>query len=252
MIKNNLTYIHPLKLTGKSGEAVFKITDLRTQYIHSMESPKNVQFVPQPSDLEGNADITFSLNMKHDVFRVKHLEKLSKKEFTNHIKANLAGTEKVTVKNIELIRQHRRRFKISNVGNFPAEIQDVTLSNHQKKHNGFTIKKINTEEEGFEILYEPDFRHSKVFETILVKTETSITEFTIEANIPVYLIKFIDQNFRLTEIEEKVGNYYYIIIFFFTVCTLLLMGTELVEYVIYLKQKSLNYNLLSEVRNHIR
>ena len=96
-------------------------------------------------------------------------------------------------------------------------------------------------------MYEPDFRHSNIEETILVKTENSVTEFKIQANIPLYLIKFIDSNFRLSEIEEHIGNWYYLIVLSFVLLTLLLLGTELVEYVIFLKQKNINYTLLTEV-----
>ena len=159
----------------------------------------------------------------------------------------MIGTEKITVKNITLIRKYTRRFNISNIGNFPAEITEVTLSNHKNKHKRFTLNKLEGVE-GFEIIYEPDFRHSQVEETILVKTKNSVAEFKIEANIPMYLIKFIGQNFRLTEIEEYIGNWYYLAVFFFVLFTLLLLGTELIEYIIHLKNKNINYILYTEVR----
>jgi len=183
--------------------------------------------------------------MKHDLFRVKDLELMGRARTSQNLKASILGSEKLTVKNIALIREFRRTIKITNVGDFPSEVIDVTLSNHASHHKSFSIRKMK---DSYELTYYPDFRHSKVSETILVKTKYSITEFKVEAFIPMYLIKFVDNHFRLTEVEESIGNWYYLIVVSFLLLTLLCLGTEVVEYIIFLKQKNINYSLLTEVR----
>lgn len=242
LLKNNLTYIYPLKLQGSSGKPVFKIIDVSAQYYNPIDGTYTAR--PDVVDTENGVDIFFNLNMKPDLFKVKSPQGMSKQQISEHFKQSILGNEKITVKNISLIRQHKRTFKIANIGTFPAEIKSVTLGNHGASHNGFSIKKVG---DSYEIQYEPDFRRSKVTETILVKTKYSITEFKVQAYIPVYLIKFIDTHFRLTEIEDAIGNWYYLIILSFVLLTLLLLGTELVEYIIFLKQKSINYSLITEV-----
>ena len=245
LLKNNLTYLYPVKLTGKSGKAIFKITDVKAPSFYSSD-PQNPTYQSVPTDIDGEVEIMFNLNMKHDVFRMKKLEKLSKAELLKHASESSIGTEQVTVKDISLIKKHYRRFNISNIGSFQTNIVDVTFSNNQKEHNRFTLTKLSGNQ-GYEIMYEPDFRNSMTEETIFVKTENSIVEFKVQANIPLYLIKFIDNNFLLSEIDGHTGNWYYLIVLSFVLLTLLLLGTELVEYVIFLKQKNINYALLTEV-----
>lgn len=243
LVKNNLTFITPLKLKGTSGKAIFKITDVRASSHHPLD--KTEQYNSIPSVHGNDIDISFNLNMKHDIFKIKNLESLHKQdESSSQLKSSI-NTDKLSTKDIALIRKYTRRFNITNVGNFPAVIEDVTFSNHKKNSNNFSLRKIDN---GYEITYEPDFRHSTVVETILVKTKYSVAEFKVNAYIPLYLIKFIDRNYKLTEIEENIGNWYYLIILSFVLLTLLLLGTEVVEYIIYLKQKNINYSLLTEVR----
>lgn len=241
LIKNNLTYIYPLKISGSSGRGIFKITDIKVPYVNTVD--QNLSYRPQNIDDSG-ADISFNLDMKHDLFKVK-LDYMTNQQLTQHLKSNYAGNDKLNVKNVALIRSHKRTFKISNVGNFPTDITAVTLGNDGTKHNGFTLKKL--EDGRYEITYEPNFRHSKVSEVIKVVTKNSVTMFKVQAYIPMYLIKFIDTHFRLTEIEDHLGNWYYLIIISFLLLTLLLLGTEIVEYIIFLKQKNINYTLITEL-----
>ena len=241
MIKNNLTYIYPLKLTGSSGRGIFKITDISVPYVNTLDD--KLSFRSPPID-ETGADISFNLDMKHDLFKVK-LDYMTNQQLSQQLKSNYLGNDKLTVKNVALIRTHKRTFRISNVGNFPTEITAVTLENDGNKHNGFSLKKLD--DGRYEITYEPNFRHSKVTEVIKVVTKNSISKFKVQAYIPMYLIKFIDSHFRLTEIEEHLGNWYYLIIISFLLLTLLLLGTEIVEYIIFLKQKNINYTLITEL-----
>jgi hypothetical protein len=242
LVKNNLTFIAPLELKGTSGIAIFKITDVSAPSLHPLDNIG--QYNSIPTNHGNDIDISFNLNMKHDVFKIKNLDSLHNQNLNARNLKSSINSDSLSAKDIALIRKYSRRFNITNVGNFPAVIEDVTFSNHKKRSKHFSIEKIGN---GYELVYEPDFRHSTVTETLLVKTKYSVAEFKVNAYIPLYLIKFIDRNYRLTEVEDSIGNWYYLIILSFVLLTLLLLGTEIVEYIIFLKQKNINYSLLTEV-----
>jgi hypothetical protein len=214
LIKNNLTHIYPLKLVGSAGRGIFKIEEF---FKNTNDKPLRSMQFGEPN--ENGADLFFNLNQKENIFEIKNIEYMNKKGIPKNIIPNF-GNEKLTVDHFSLKRQHKKIFRIKNIGNFPSEIKSVTLSNHQLQHKEFSLKKLNSSSgELYEITFKPDFRHSRMQESILVKTKYSVTEFKIEGFIPMNLIQFIDGNFRLTEIEESIGNWYYLIVLSFVLLT---------------------------------
>lgn len=229
---------------GSAGKGIFKIEEY-SRGIHE----RSLHLMPFGEPNENGADLFFNLNQKENLFELKSLDYMSKKGLPKNI-IPASGSDKLSVDNFSLKRHHKKIFLIKNVGSFPSEIKSVTLSNNQLQHREFSLKKLNSSNgELYEITFKPDFRHSRVQESILVKTKYSITEFKIEGFIPMNLIQFIDGNFRLTEIEESIGNWYYLIVLSFVLLTVFCLGTEIVEYIIYLKQKNMNVTILNEVKS---
>jgi len=242
LIKNNLTFIYPLKLVGSSGLGDLKLANITTLSINNYD--EKFESDAQPLESSNENSIFFDLNMNHDLFKVKAFEKLTKEEISQKLRTSILANESLTVKDLSLIRSHKKVFCISNVGDFPVDIQSVSISDHGTEFNGFSITNSSGK---YEINFEPDFKNSKVTEKLLVMTKYSVKEFTLQAYIPIYIIKFIDNNFRITELEESIGNWYYLIIFVFTLLTVVLFGTELLEYANHMKNRSKNIEIIQDM-----
>ena len=67
LIKNNLTYIYPLKLEGSSGKGILKIQEVTTPYF----SPNNENLTIKSSPIgnKDGIDLFFNLDMKHNLFK---------------------------------------------------------------------------------------------------------------------------------------------------------------------------------------
>lgn len=235
IIRNNLTYIYPIKLVGSSGKGMLKITNVASSFYNPIDG--RTTFTPQYLSKVNGVDIFFNLTENNDLFKVKAFEKLNKEQINDLVKSNLQSNKSLTAQDLSLIRDHRKTFQISNVGDFPVEVESVSIGGHGKEFNGFSISNSSGV---YELHFQPDFKTSRVTEKLIVSTKYSETEFTIQAYIPIYILRYLDNNFRIIEIEESIGNWYYLIIFFFAFITLILFGTELLEYGNFMKQRKQN------------
>lgn len=247
LIRNNMTYIYPIRLVGSSGKGVLKITNVSTSHFNPMEG--KVSMYPQNLSKLSGVDIFFNLTENNDLFKVKAFEHLSKEEISNFVQTNLQMNKSLTATDLSLIRDHKKLFKISNVGDFPVDVESVSISGHGSEFNGFSISNSSGV---YELRYQPDFKTSRVTEKLIVYTKYSETEFTIQAYIPFYILKYLDNNFRITEIEESIGNWYYLIIFFFAFITLILFGTELLEYGNFMRQRKQNIEAIQNMYNEYK
>lgn len=247
LIKNNLTYIYPIKLVGSSGKGILKITNVATSIFNPIEGRTTLS--PQYLSKVNGIDIFFNLTENNDLFKVKAFEKLNKEQISDYVRSNLQSNKSLTASDLSLIRDHKKLFQISNVGDFPVEVESVSIGGYGSEFNGFSISNSSGI---YEIHYFPDFKTSRVTEKIIVSTKYSETEFTIQAYIPIYILKYLDNNFRITEIEESIGNWYYLIIFFFAFITLILFGTELLEYGNFMRQRKQNIEAIQNMYNEYK
>ena len=247
LIKNNLTYIYPIKLIGSSGKGVLKITNVTSSIFNHIDGKPSFShhFSPKANGI----DIFFNLTENHDLFKVKVFEKLNKHEISEYVKATMLANDSLTVKDLSLIRDHKKTFQISNVGDFPVEVESVSIGGHGSEFNCFSISNSSGI---YEIHFQPDFKNSKITEKIVVSTKYSETEFTVQAYIPIYILKYLDNNFRITEIEESIGNWYYMIILFFAFITFILFGTELLEYANFMRQRKQNIEAIQNMYNEYK
>ena len=182
--------------------------------------------------------------MKYDLFKVRAFENLNHTELSKQLRMSLKKNEKLSASDLALITEHKINFNITNVGNFPAEIKSVSISDYGSSYNGFKV--LNTSH-GYDITYSPNFKTSRVNEILTVKTKYSVYEFTVHAYIPMYLIRYIDDHFRVTEIEEKIGNWYYLILLLFVLFVFGLLGAEILSYINYVKQRGYRYEALQRM-----
>ena len=182
--------------------------------------------------------------MKYDLFKVRAFENLNHTELSKQLRKNLKKNEKLSASDLALITKHKINFNITNIGNYPAEIKSVSISNYGSSYNGFTVSNAS---HGYDVTYTPNFKTSRVNELLIVKTKYSVYEFKVHAYIPMYLIRYIDHHFRVTDIEEKIGNWNYLILLLFVLFVFSLLGAEILSYINYMKQRGYRYEVLQNI-----
>ena len=182
--------------------------------------------------------------MKYDLFKKKAFENLNHTELSKQLRKNLKKNEKLSTSDLALITEHKINFNITNIGSYPVEIKSVSISDYGSSYNGF---KVSNTSNGYEITYTPNFKTSRVNELLTVKTKYSVYEFKVHAYIPMYLIRYIDDHFRVTDIENKIGNWNYLILLLFVLFVFGLLGAEILSYINFIKQQRYRYEVLQRM-----
>jgi hypothetical protein len=134
---------------------------------------------------------------------------------------------------------------LKNVGNFPILITSIHLGNNGCESKGFYIENCTdsfylhpNDSKTLSIFYHnSDFINSKISEKIIVETEYSSTEFSVDVFIPIHLMKFIHDNFPIFEIEDVMFYWHYVLLIAFILAGAQIVYSNIFNYIKFIKQK---------------